>query len=303
MSNLPDLDLVVSVPCRHCARLLHGHVRFCPYCGAEEESFTSGDEPAASAAFEAERPVPEPAESPAPVAMEAAVMPRHEVPERMVLPDTLGAISESRQDLDYKIARIVPAAFERIEELPPSAITVPARTLAPQRGPILKYLAIGATLAFCAFALVLGYVRFNQPNASDRSQALTAKLAQVQSALSRGDFTAAESELAALAAAYPDHAGVRALSGELDRRTREQSARREQLREAALKASKALGLGEPDHPPPASPSAQSLADVPPAATTPVAAPSAPEKGVKSTKDNECNEALVALALCQTAEAR
>jgi hypothetical protein len=303
MSNLADLDLLVSLPCRHCARLLHGHVKFCPYCGAEEESATLGDEPSASAAFEAERAAPEPAEPPAPVAMETAIRPRDEVPERIELPDTAGVLSESREDLDFKIASIVPAAFERIEELPPSTITVPARTLAPHRGPIRKYLMIGATLAFCAFALVLGYVRFNGSNEPDRSRELTAKLAQVQSALSRGDFSAAESELAALAAAYPDHAGVRALSGELDQRTRERSARREQLREAALKASKALGLGEPDHPPSAPPSAPSLAEAPPAATAPVVVPPAPETGVKSPKDNECNEALAALALCQRGEAR
>jgi uncharacterized protein HemX len=130
-----------------------------------------------------------------------------------------------------------------------------------------------AALILFALALALGAVYLNKQNEADRSREFTAKLAHAHSALSRGDFSAAERALVVLAAAYPDHPAVLDLRQELDRRVREQEARREQLREATLKAARVLGLADP---------------VPAPAQAPAADP----------PKSECSATLAALALCE-----
>ena len=296
MANLAELDLSFSHPCRRCAQLLHGRVKFCPYCGGESDAPAWGNE-AANAAFGHERPTPARTEPAAVPAEEApAAMPRREAEQKTELPAVLHARSDAADPANLDITHIVPAAFEWPDELPATVTTVEPRALAPRRGPVLKYAVIGAVMVASVLALVLGHVRSNQENEAARSRVLTAQLAQAQSALGRGDLIAAERELAVLAAAYPDHPGVRELSEALDRRVRDQLARQEQLREATQKASRSLGFGAP-----AAPSAKA----PPAAEAPAAvvAPPAPPAAVQEPEKSKCNEALAALALCSAGSER
>jgi hypothetical protein len=287
MANLANLDLIFAVPCEHCAALLYGRVKFCPYCG-QDEPVTFGAS-AARATLEPERGTLDRAETVAPIAVDAAVMPQQEVQQKIGVPVLPGALSETNEEVDFEIARFGAATFEWQKELP-ALITVPPPTLAPPPGAILKRLAIGRVAALVLFvlALVVGYVHFNNQSETDRSRELTAELAQAQSALSRGDLAAAERVLVVLVAAYPDHPGVQELMDELDWRMREQLAKREQLRDAALKAAKALGLGDP---------ARSPAQAPPAAETPAIAVPPPGIGVTDPREIECNDTLAALALC------
>jgi hypothetical protein len=293
MANLAELDLALSQPCRRCAQLLHGRVKFCPYCGSENDAPPWGHE-AANAAFGPGRAAPERAEPGAPLAPEAPAMPRRDVEEKTERPAVLDARGDAGEDGALDIAHIVPAAFEWPDDLPASITTVQPHPLAPQRGPLLKYAAIGAVMVATVLALVLGYVLSSQENEAARSRALTAQLAQAQSALARGDFIATERELAVLAAAYPGHPGVRELSDALDRRMQEQLARQEELRQATLKATRSLALGAP---------APSVAKAPPAAQAPVAVAPAPPVAVQEPEKSECNAALAALALCSAGSGR
>ncbi|MDR6857283.1 hypothetical protein [Variovorax guangxiensis] len=294
MANLAELDLALSQPCRRCAQLLHGRVKFCPYCGSENDAPPWGHE-AANAAFGPGRAAPDDrAEPEVPLAPEAPAMPRRDVEEKTELPAVLDARGDAGEDGALDIAHIVPAAFEWPDDLPATVTTVEPRALAPRRGPLLKYAAIGAVMIATVLALVLGYVRSNQENEAARSRALTAQLAQAQSALARGDFIATERELAVLAAAYPGHPGVRELSDALDRRMQEQLARQEELRQATLKATRSLALGAP---------APSVAKAPPAAQAPVAVAPAPPVAVQEPEKSECNAALAALALCSAGSGR
>ncbi|PSL83230.1 hypothetical protein C7T35_17565 [Variovorax sp. WS11] len=221
-------------------------------------------------------------------------MPRRDAGEKTELPAILDAGGDAEEDGALDIAHIVPAAFEWPDDLPATITTVQPRPLVPRRAPILKYAAIGAVMVATVLALVLGYVRSSQENETARSRALTAQLAQAQSALARGDFIATERELAVLAAAYPGHPGVRELSDALDRRMQEQLARQEELREATLKATRSLALGAP---------APSVAKAPPAAQAPVAVAPAPPVAVQEPEKSECNAALAALALCAAGSGR
>jgi hypothetical protein len=273
MANLADLDIAISVPCRHCDGLLYGRVKFCPYCGAEEEQSVMFGAEGASATLEPEMPI----------AAAPAFMPQHEVQEKKGkgISVFLDAFNQGKEKAGSEIACYVPPAFEWQKELP-AMVTVASP--APHRGAILQRLGVGAALALFVLALVLGAFYSMKPNETDRSRDFAAKLAQAQSALSRSDLPAAERALVVLVAAYPDHPGVRELRDEFDQRVREQLAKREQLREAAMKAAHALGLGDPTPPAPATA---------PAEAPVVVAPAAPE--------TECSETLAALALCPQGE--
>src|SRR5687768_5423628 len=81
--RLANSDLAFSAPCQRCAALLHGRVKFCPYCG-EDASVTFGAD-----------------------AAEAALEPELENP-----------VNETQEDVSSELARIVPARFGWQEELP-----------------------------------------------------------------------------------------------------------------------------------------------------------------------------------------
>ncbi|MEJ7688560.1 MAG: hypothetical protein WKG52_17170 [Variovorax sp.] len=155
-------------------------------------------------------------------------------------------------------------------------------TLAKPPPAILKRAATCkvAALLLWVLALVLGVIYWKQQNEAARVRDVTAKVAQVQGALRRGDLAAAERALAALAAAQPGRPDVRELQVELDRRMREQVARREQQRDAIENATQPLGLAEP-------------------AVSPVRAlrPAETEAPAAAAPVQKCNDALAALALC------
>lgn len=245
-SGLANSDPDFSVPCQRCAALLHGRVKFCPYCG-EDASLTFGAAP--------------------------------------LEPELEAPVGEPREDVNAELARFVPAPFEWPED--PTA----QNAAAPRPGAALKRSVIGtvAALVLLVLALALGYLYVDKQRETDRSREFTAKLAQAQGALSRGDLGAAERSLAALVAAHPDHPGVRDLRNELDRRVREQDARREQLRDATQKAARVLGLADPTSSPVAAP---------PAAEAPASAVSTPGIGMSDPGKSECTDTLAALALCE-----
>ena len=111
MANLAELDLAFSQPCKRCAQLLHGRVKFCPYCGGENDAPRWGDE-AANTAFGPERVAPDFAEPVASPADELPIVPRGEARETTDRANVLEVRSEAREEVDLDIAHIVPAAFE-----------------------------------------------------------------------------------------------------------------------------------------------------------------------------------------------
>ncbi|OUL97970.1 hypothetical protein A8M77_33990 [Variovorax sp. JS1663] len=290
--------MVFPAPCRHCTRLLHGEVRFCPYCGGEEAA-VHADAGAMTATTEAGRWKPERAEAMPQFAVDSSFVPRRELQQRVGFPSVPGASKPPREGADNETALLGPAAFEWPEGLP-AVITVEPRMSKPRLGALLtKPVAIGTALTLSVIALVLslGPLQAGRQADPDKLQEPTAKLEQAQGALGRGDLDNAQRELGALAAAYPGHAGVQSLQDELDQREREQAVRREQLRDAAQKAAQALGLGAlPLSPSPAS-----------APVTPVEAPAAtpaPQAvAVQEPRTMPCSEAMAALALCAQEDPR
>ena len=179
MANLAELHLAFSEPCKRCAQLLHGRVKFCPYCGGENDAPRWGDE-AANTAFGPGRVAPDSAEPAALLADDLPIVPRDEAREATDRANVLEVRSEAREEVDLDIAHIVPAAFEWPEELPVGITTAEPRAPAPRRGPMLKYIAVGVAMAVSALVLVLGYVRSDQEGEARRSEAPTAQPAQAQ---------------------------------------------------------------------------------------------------------------------------
>jgi hypothetical protein len=147
-------------------------------------------------------------------------------------------------------------------------------------------IGIVAALVLLVLALVHDYL--DKQSEADKLRQFQANVEQVQSALSRGDLSAAKRVLDVLDAERADDPGVKELRQAFDRQAQEQAAKREHLEDATLKASQALGLGEPAAPPAPTP-------LPPEA--PMVAIPAPGIGVADPQVKECDEALAALALC------
>ncbi|MGK6306181.1 hypothetical protein [Variovorax sp. DT-64] len=179
MANLAELDLAFSQPCKRCAQLLHGRVKFCPYCGGENDAPRWRDE-AANTPFRPGRAAPDSAEPVAPPADEPPIVPRDEVREATDRPLVLEVRNEARGEVDLDIAHIVPAAFEWPEELPVGSTTPEPRAPAPRRGAVLKYTAIGVAMAVSVLVLVLGYFRSNEEGEAGRPHAPTAQRTQAR---------------------------------------------------------------------------------------------------------------------------
>ncbi|VTU21138.1 hypothetical protein H6CHR_01529 [Variovorax sp. PBL-H6] len=179
MANLAELKLTFSQPCKRCAQLLYGRVKFCPYCGGESDAPRWGDE-AANTAFGPGRAASDTAEPVASLADEFPAMPEDEAGETTDGPIAPELRNEAREELGLDIAHIVPAAFEWPDELPLAITTAQPRAPALHRRPILKYTAIGVGMAVSALALVLGYIRTSQEGDARRSQAPMAQPVQAQ---------------------------------------------------------------------------------------------------------------------------
>lgn len=334
MSNLAKWDLVFS--CRHCAALLYGRVKFCPYCG-EDESVAFGTGPArAPVAFEPEpefepeavaqpmpEPVPEPLTEPepaiepepepepelehttpdrseavSPMAMNSAFRPRQEAPERIESPFAPRAVVEIQGNVDSTVGRFDLAVINWKDELP-TYIHVPEPTPAPHPGAGRKRSTIVKLAALTLFllALVPGTIYFSTQTGTEAQKEFTAKLTQARSTLNGEDFGVAERELGALAAAYPDHPAVRALRDELEQRRQER--RQEQAAKREQRRDSALTAAEALG---LRDAAAPPAQAPAAAQAPAMAAPAPTVGAAPPKEIECNTALAALALCSTTPA-
>ena len=186
MANLAELDLAFAQPCKRCAQLLHGRVKFCPYCGGENDAPRWGAE-AANTPFGPGRAAPDSAEPVTSPADELPIVPPpHEAREATDRPIVVEVRSEAREAVDLDIAHIVPAAFEWPEELPVGITTAQPRAPAPRRGPMLKYIAVGVAMAVSVLVLVLGYVRSDHEGEARRPGGPTAQRAPAQIAPSVG---------------------------------------------------------------------------------------------------------------------
>ena len=277
MANQADLTLAFWAPCAHCDAMLYGRVKFCPYCGKEESAPLGAG--AAKAIIESER---------------AASPDRSDTVEAIadwvvVPPIAPGTVSDAQEQVASGMVRLAPSRFTWHMNLPTPVAALEPTVLPPPRTDE-KRLATGkvAALLSIALALVLGGVYVNHQFETARSEASRAKLAQARNALGRGDLGGAQRELAALVAADPNYPGVREFRDEVDQRMRDQATQGEQLRDAALKAAAALGLSD---------AAQSPAKTPPAAEKPAIAAPGPGNGDVKSREDDCSDALAAMALC------
>ncbi|SCK24138.1 hypothetical protein VAR608DRAFT_1912 [Variovorax sp. HW608] len=279
-----------SVPCKHCAALLHPQERICPFCGYDQGAPTEEvDGLRALSEFES--------------------------------PDTLPPLEDDQTLIMPRRTRHKPAAGRAVVAAPAAPIALraprPAYTAPdtfwqkeePQGNSPMRWiggLAISLVAAVVLFALTLAldYFYFDKRSEPGKARAFQSDIAQVRAALGRGDLGTAERTLDSLDADYADNPTLQPLREELDRRMQEQESRREQLRDAARKASEALGLPESSEPP----AAQAASPAPvPAPATPVATvppPSAPAAARNSApaqvKPTPCSDALAALSLCSDA---
>ncbi|MEJ8814254.1 hypothetical protein WKW77_24425 [Variovorax ureilyticus] len=284
-----------SVPCKHCAALLHPQERICPFCsydqGAPAEEV---DGLRALSEFESPDTLP-PLEDD-----QMLIMPRRTRQRATPGRDVVAAPAAPIALRSGRPAYAAPDSFWQKEE--------------PERSRPMRWvggLAISLVAAMVLFALTLAldYFYFDRRTEPGKARAFQSDIAQVRAALGRGDLGAAERALDSLDADYSDNPSLQPLREELDRRLQEQEARREQLRDAAKRASQALGVPEPREPPAASATAAAQVPAPatPVATTPPSAAPAPAAARRSApaqpKGAQCNEALAALSLCSTEAGR
>ncbi|RZL89433.1 MAG: hypothetical protein EOP82_19800 [Variovorax sp.] len=132
MSTLANLDLVFAAACEHCAALLYGRVRFCPYCG-REEPITFG------------------------ATARATLEPERSTHDRV---DTV-ALVEWKEDLPALIA--VPPPAEPLPIVSPHSVALSSDA-------VRRRLAIGRVAALVLFvlALALGYVHFSKQGETTR---------------------------------------------------------------------------------------------------------------------------------------
>jgi hypothetical protein len=270
-----------SVPCKHCAALLHPQERICPFCGYDQGAPTEEvDGLRALSEFES--------------------------------PDTLPPLDDDQTLIMPRRTRQKPAAGRAVVAAPAAPIALrPAYTAPdtfwqkeePRRAGPMRWIgglviSLVAAMVLFALTLALDYFYFDKRSEPGKARAFQADIAQVRAALGRGDLGAAERTLDSLDADYADNPTLQPLREELDRRLQEQEARHEQLRDAAKRASEALGLQESAE----RPAAPVPAPATPVATTPpVPAPAAAANSAPAeAKETPCSGALAALSLCSEA---
>ncbi|MBO9651101.1 MAG: hypothetical protein J7605_21555 [Variovorax sp.] len=256
-----------SVPCKHCAALLHPQERICPFCSYDQGAPTEEVEGLhALSEFESPDTLPPLDDD------QTLIMPRR---ARQKASTGRAVVAAPAVPIALRPARpayTTPDSFWQKEE--------------PERSRPMRWiggLAISLVAAVVLFAitLALDYFYFDKRTEPGKARAFQSDIAQVRAALGRGDLSTAERTLDSLDADYSDNPTLQPLREELDRRMQEQETRREQLRDAAKRASQAIGV--PDSPEPPAVKATSAAQVPAA----------------QEKEAQCNEALAALSLCST----
>lgn len=278
-----------SVPCKHCAALLHPQERICPFCGYDQGAPTEEvDGLRALSEFESPDTLPPLDDD------QTLIMPR-----RTRQKAAGGAVVA---------APVAPIALRSPQPVHTAPDTFWQKENPQPAGPMrwIGGLVISLVAAVVLFALTLAldYFYFDKRTEPGKVRAFQADIAQVRAALGRGDLGTAERTLDSLDVDYADNPTLQPLREELDRRMQEQESRREQLRDAAKKASEALGLAET----PGSAAAQAApaASVPapatPVATTPPASPpaAAGNSAPAQAKQTPCSDALAALSLCADA---
>jgi len=275
-----------SVPCKHCAALLHPQERICPFCGYDQGA-PAEDVDGLRALSEFESP---------------DTLPPLDDEQTLIMPRRT-----SQKAAAGRAVVAAPAAPITLRPPRPAPDTFWQEEEPPRAGPMrwIGGLAISfvAAVALFALTLVVDYYYFDKRSEPGKARAFQADIAQVRAALGRGDLGTAERTLDSLDADYAENPTLQPLREELDRRLQEQESRREQLREAAKRASQALGLPEPREPRAveATTAAPLPAPATPVATTSTPAPPAAARNSAPapTRTGQCNEALAALSLCST----
>jgi hypothetical protein len=275
MANLANPHSTSPVTCKQCAALLQEGDRFCRFCGTDQTA------PAVAARS---RSSSTRALAPIHVDFSDTIQPEQESIGNLVL------TRATNDGADSEIGLVRPGAFWQQEG-------VGARGPRDWAGSSVLRLVVAlvATVAVLAAALLVDHYYLDSESDAGRQREFKANVAHVQSALNRGDLVTAERVLDDLDNDHADDPAVLALRDSFDQRLQAQAAGREQLQNAAAKASNALGM---------TPSAASAAPVLPAAAAPETreAPKADAparaNGMADPKEKECNETLSALALCQ-----
>ncbi|MDM0104040.1 hypothetical protein QTH97_03800 [Variovorax sp. J22R24] len=269
MENLADQHSSSPVSCRHCAAQLQEGDRYCRFCGTDQ-TVTTSTAGAKSARGKALAPIE--------VDFADTVQPEEE---------SVGSLIVTRatnDEMNPEIGMVRPGVVWQQDVVGGRG---PRQWASNSVVSIRLVIAIAATLAVLVLALMFDHFYLDKESDAGRQREFKANIARVQSALSRGDLAAAERVLDALDVDHADDPGVLELRETFDQRVQTQADRRDQLRNAAVKASNAIGLAESS-----SPAAPAAAEAPKPAVT------APAIGVAEPKEKECNEALAALALCQ-----
>ena len=275
MENLADPHSTSPVTCKHCASLLQEGDRFCRFCGTDQNLPLI----AVKAKWTGARAL-----APIEVDFSDTIQPDQESIGNLVL---TRAINDEEGS---EIGQVRPGALWQQEVVGDRA----PRDWAG-RSVIRLVTAIVATLAVLAAALLFDHYYLDSESDAGRQREFKSNVALVQSALTRGDLAVAERVLDELEVDHSDDPAVLALRDSFEQRLQAQADRREQLQNAAVKASNALGTAKSAAPPAPVPSATPASipqetpkvDLPPRAI-----------GVANPKEKECNEALAALALCQ-----
>lgn len=283
MENLADLEKAYRVPCKHCAEPMQAWDLFCPSCG-KDQTAAKAAEPARLRA-EPERLASGAGEAVMPVAMQLAAMPQQEAWEPVAYPV---ATIAAKEEIDPEVGLVRPGAIWPHDAPAGGGPANVAGGRSTTRARVLIGIA-AALLVLLGLALAHDHFYATQQQADDGGlREFRANVEQLQGALNRGDLGAAEGVLDALEARHANDPAVQELRMAFDRRVQERADMREKLREATLKASRAMGPGEPA-------AAPAQAPVRPGAPVVALPPSA--IGVAEPKEKVCNETLAALALC------
>ncbi|MBT2324627.1 hypothetical protein J7E62_19990 [Variovorax paradoxus] len=260
--NLAEFsDTACFLPCKRCSELVQENDRFCRFCGVDQFDTDGDAQPAAGPT----RGTYGRRETRSPIEVDFADTLQPEEATAVVQLAPTRAANEA-----MKPETALPNTFGQKGRLEGSGPSQRAGSSV-----IAFRLAIGMLSLVVLLALALGR--------NLDLEKLKATVEQMQSALVRGDLSSAELALGILDAGE-------AFNRQMQVREEKpgQAATRDQLRDDAVEVSMALGLGAPATRP-------AQVDLPPKA--PMLATPAREMGVVQPKQDECSEALAALAMC------